>query len=364
MNPIVPKTVQAELVEALPFSFTATPEVSAALRQAQDERIVGGGLQEIPAFAGMTEKETGPRSPAFAGAGKCGVTSEGEGAAAFQFEPGHTPIFSPQAQAKFLDNLSVGGNVRHACKLARVSPQTAYRARRKSAQLAALWDAALLSARGHAEEVLATRALEGTEESVFYHGEEVATRIRYSDRLLLAHLGRLDRLAERAEVSAALHEFDDAVEALQRGEALPEILPQANSLQDSVPSVPSCRTPEEISEDERLDAMHAARPEGALKPYQLGHSIDETGEIEALQLEAFEAGVPEWWLIIDEHALDRALEAGLAAMEGEGVSCASQEESCDETCNDGERRFGAGAGGDWAAERGDIRQDSGHRRGE
>jgi hypothetical protein len=30
-----------------------------------------------------------------------------------------------------------------------------------------------------------------------------------------------------------------------------------------------------------------------------------------LQLEAFEAGVPEWWLIIDEDALDRALEEGL-----------------------------------------------------
>ncbi|NNK46804.1 MAG: hypothetical protein HKP43_09320, partial [Altererythrobacter sp.] len=51
-------------------------------------------------------------------------------------------------------------------------------------------------------------------------------------------------------------------------------------------------------------------------------------------------------LLIDEDALDRALHAGLAAMEGEGVSCASQEESCDETCNDGERRFGAGTGGE------------------
>ena len=233
----------------------------------------------------------------------------------------HT-IFSPQAQAKFLDHLSTNGNVRLACKAAGVSAQTAYRARRKSLALAQSWDAALLSARTHAETVLAERALSGTEESVFYHGEEVATRIRYDSRLLLVHLARLDRLEERAEVTAALAGLDDAIEALERGEELAEIgtgdswAPASAGAQelplDSVPCVPSCRAPEEICEDERLDAMHAARPEGALKPYQLGNSMDETGEIEALQLEAFEAGVPEWWLIIDEDALDRALGEGLA----------------------------------------------------
>ena len=139
----------------------------------------------------------------------------------------HQPIFSPPAQGAFLEHLSTKGNVRLACRAARVSPQTAYRARRRTPAFAALWDAALLSARAHAEDVLADRALDGWEEAVFYHGEEVARRRRYSDRLLLAHLARLDRLAERDETRAALAALDDALDALARGEALPDGLPPA-----------------------------------------------------------------------------------------------------------------------------------------
>src|SRR3546814_3125124 len=93
-----------------------------------------------------------------------------------EFTPGPTPILTPPRQAAFLENLMVWGNARLACKAAAVSPQTAYRERRRSPAFAALWDAALLSARQHAEEVLADRALSGVEEAVFYHGEEVARR--------------------------------------------------------------------------------------------------------------------------------------------------------------------------------------------
>uniref|UniRef100_UPI003D052CDA hypothetical protein n=1 Tax=Altererythrobacter sp. TaxID=1872480 RepID=UPI003D052CDA len=137
------------------------------------------------------------------------------------------PIFSPRSQSTFLENLSLNGNVRLACRAAGVSAQTAYRARRASPAFTALWDAALLSARAHAEEVLADRALNGVEEAVFYHGEEVATRRRYSDRLLLAHLARLDRLAERAEVTSALSALDDVIAALGRGEELGERIPES-----------------------------------------------------------------------------------------------------------------------------------------
>ncbi|RGP40939.1 hypothetical protein BPTFM16_01234 [Altererythrobacter insulae] len=302
----------------------------------------------------------------------------------YEYRPGHTPVFSPQAQGAFLDNLSINGNVRNACKVARVSPQTAYRARRQSPALAQLWDAALLSARDRAEEVLADRAMKGTEESVFYHGEEVATRIRYDSRLLLAHLARLDRLAERAEVSAALTQMDDAVDALKRGEELPE-----NLALDSVPSVPSCREPssssaavgqtitsssghrpqvaeggrphkDAVGHEQRLSAMEAARPEDALKPHQLGSSIEETGAIEALQLDAFEVGLPEWWLITSEEALEAALthalkqrsgraeDAQLAVYGGEGVSCAPEREGDDDTHwhDDGGDRADAGPADD------------------
>ena len=89
-------------------------------------------------------------------------------------------VFSPRRQAEFLASLQLFGNVRLACRAARISAQTAYRQRRA-------WDAALLAARAHAEATLADRALNGVEEAVFYHGEEVARRRRYDSRLLLAH---------------------------------------------------------------------------------------------------------------------------------------------------------------------------------
>lgn len=99
---------------------------------------------------------------------------------------GHT-IFGPKSQAEFLASLQLFGNVRLACRAARVSAQTAYRRRRASPALARAWDAALLAARAHAEATLADRVLNGVEEAVFYHGEEVARRRRYDSRLLLAH---------------------------------------------------------------------------------------------------------------------------------------------------------------------------------
>ncbi len=148
--------------------------------------------QEVPAFAGTREGTT----PA-------------------------TTIFTPRRRAKFCDHLANHGNVRLAAKAAGVSPQTAYRARRSCADLAACWDAALVLARDVAEQVLADRALNGVEEAVFYHGEEVARRRRYDSRLLLAHLARLDRQAEREEAQALAGQFDDALVKLEAGEALP-----------------------------------------------------------------------------------------------------------------------------------------------
>ena len=256
----------------------------------------------------------------------------------------HT-IFSPRAQGDFLENLSTNGNVRLACRAARVSPQTAYRARRRHSTFARAWDAALLSARSHAEEVLADRALNGWEEAVFYHGEEIATRRRYSDRLLLAHLARLDRLEERAEVTGTLPLLDDQIDALRRGEGLdasPFVLRQAqhergsahSSAQgergrtkksahaepvevcaedameiadkDTVPCVPSSRTlPDNLpSLDERLEAMDAARPHGEQLPHQLG----DADEVEWLQLAAFESGIDQWWLIHTPETLEKVLE--------------------------------------------------------
>lgn len=129
--------------------------------------------------------------------------------------------FTREVQVVFLEALAVVGSVRSAARKARVSHQTVYRARRACADFRRCWEAAQLQALARAEDVLACRAIDGVEETVFYHGEEVAKRRRYDGRLLLAHIGRLDRLSERAEVRALSEEFDAAMAAFGAGEALP-----------------------------------------------------------------------------------------------------------------------------------------------
>lgn len=129
--------------------------------------------------------------------------------------------FDRAAQAIFCEQLSVHGNVRLAARAAGVHHATVYRMRRACPRFDQLWQAALVLARSHAEEVLADRALNGVEEKVFYHGEEVATRVRYDSRLLLAHLGRLDRLAHNRRVSDAAMFFDHLLDELREEEEFP-----------------------------------------------------------------------------------------------------------------------------------------------
>ncbi len=257
--------------------------------------------------------------------------------------PGRPPYLTPDKQAAFCNSLSHHGNVRLACRALGISSQTAYRARRAYPAMRACWDAALLLAREAVEEVLADRALHGVEEAVYYHGEEVARRRRYDSRLLLAHLARLDARAARQRVcsgcgSPAVDEgnFDAALERLGEGahfapgqcsmcsiiaddpaaEAAAEAASEAGEAGESVPpKVPPC--PDcggqclLLDEDpdarltqadcmwlgNRLERMHDARPRGALAPHALATRDVTAWDIEVAQLEAFEAGEDEWWLV-------------------------------------------------------------------
>ncbi|WP_066531970.1 hypothetical protein [Erythrobacter sp. CCH5-A1] len=125
------------------------------------------------------------------------------------------PDVAPEAQARFVEVLAQWGNVRAAAAQAGVSRAHLYRMRRASPEFRRMWDAALVLARPQVEEVLADRALNGVAETVYYHGEEVATRTRFDTRLLLAHLGRLDRVEDTQGVRAAVLDFDERVEALR-----------------------------------------------------------------------------------------------------------------------------------------------------
>lgn len=107
----------------------------------------------------------------------------------------HT-AWDPARKVRFLDHLAGKGDVRAACAAVGMSRTSAYLLRRRDGLFAQGWAAALVLARAHVEEVLATRALDGIEEAVWFRGECVGTRRRFDTRLLLAHLGRLDRAAQ------------------------------------------------------------------------------------------------------------------------------------------------------------------------
>src|SRR5690554_6945305 len=137
--------------------------------------------------------------------------------------------WTTERKLRFLDHLAASGNVRAACRRVGLSPEAAYRLRRRDDLFSRGWVLALALAQTHAEQVLADRAIEGVEEPIYYRGELVGTRRRYDTRLLLAHLARLDKLVEENQASADFGRFDELL-ALIAGERAPEELMGASDL--------------------------------------------------------------------------------------------------------------------------------------
>lgn len=89
----------------------------------------------------------------------------------------------------FLRHLASGRTVADACEAAELAWSTLYYWRRSDDVFRAEWD----KAARHGEDALAARfdsalvrrAVDGVEEKVFHAGEEVGTRTRYSDPLLM-----------------------------------------------------------------------------------------------------------------------------------------------------------------------------------
>jgi hypothetical protein len=134
---------------------------------------------------------------------------------------GCSAVFTTERRVRFLDHLAFKGNVRAAAALVAVSHETVYRKRRQDAGFAALWDAALVHARTYNESVLASRALDGVEAPVYYHGEIAGYRIVHDPRLLLAHIARLDRHVEARPEAVALADRFDELLAAHAGHAPP-----------------------------------------------------------------------------------------------------------------------------------------------
>ncbi|PEQ13899.1 hypothetical protein B2G71_06245 [Novosphingobium sp. PC22D] len=153
-----------------------------------------------------------------------------------------------------------------------MSFQSAYLARRRDALFAQGWAAALVLAREHAAQVLATRAFEGVEEEIWYRGELVGTRRRFDARLLPAHLARLDRLADETCAGELAARFDDVV-AQVAGVTLDEGMLDPRAPEGSAERVvPMARddyafeAAERVDREVRKDYYRAAAEAEALDP--------------------------------------------------------------------------------------------------
>jgi len=131
--------------------------------------------------------------------------------------------WTPERRGRFLDCLAGEGNVQLACRAVGLSPEAAYRLKRREPLFARAWAAALLLARDASEQVIADRAIDGIEENVWYRGELLETRRKYDTRLLLAHMARLDKLVDDKGASADAARFDELV-ACVAGYAPAELL--------------------------------------------------------------------------------------------------------------------------------------------
>ncbi|WP_338445041.1 hypothetical protein V5F89_07505 [Pelagerythrobacter marensis] len=158
----------------------------------------------------------------------------------------HSRVFDRARQVRFLDALATCGEVRAAAARVGVSRETVYRTRRRDPDFRRLWEAALIHARAQAESELATRALHGVEVPVFVRGEHVATWRRHDARLLLAHLGRLDRRVEEDHAAAARADRFDELLAGLAGHAPPA------DLADDLAGAARARDPYTVAAQENL----------------------------------------------------------------------------------------------------------------
>jgi hypothetical protein len=102
--------------------------------------------------------------------------------------------WTEEKQRRFIEVLADTGQVRLACAAVKLSRESAYKLRRATGgeAFAAAWDAARLHAVHAIEDVAFERAIEGTEMPLFNRdGEQIATRSKYNDRLLMFLLRHL-----------------------------------------------------------------------------------------------------------------------------------------------------------------------------
>lgn len=125
--------------------------------------------------------------------------------------------WTPEARARFLEMLSLDGNVRCAARNAGFSHTSAYAEKRRNADFHRAWEAALMLARDCVEQVLYDRAIHGIEEAISYQGEITATRVRHHPQLLIALLARLDQRVNNDDSQRGAARFAQVIDTIASG---------------------------------------------------------------------------------------------------------------------------------------------------
>lgn len=148
--------------------------------------------QRDPDFAARWAEAVAAQQRAFLAEQAARLDADGDGGAAEDrlFDGRERGGWDANARARFLRALARTGCVIEACAVAAVSKRAAYALRQRSPRFAAAWKRALDAEPPRSIEAAAyERAVEGWLEPVFFQGEVVGHRRRYSDsalRLLLA----------------------------------------------------------------------------------------------------------------------------------------------------------------------------------
>ena len=214
--------------------------------------------------------------------------------------PSPQPSWTPEKQREFLEALARCGSVKAAAAYVGMSREGAYRLRRRP------------------EGCAFDRAWDGWTEAVWYHGEEVGERTRFSPGLLLAALARLDAKAEGIDMAGeaarvAAADFETMVEAIGEGDDCAAMLAQQDETARARRTFESRSSRSEPSDEELLaqlemcqqrDLIFRTPPEDIdtsdLDPYQAAN-WDELQWARAERSGMM--GEPDFWAKVDPEGI-------------------------------------------------------------
>jgi hypothetical protein len=181
-----------------------------------------------------------------------------------------------ECKVTFCEVLAITGRVIEALDAVNKSANTAYAQRRRDPLFAAAWELALTEARHRLADALLTRAFDGTH--VVTNGPDGACtghRVLHDNRLALALLRRLDRLAETGRTTALPRPALAGAGAAPAAAERPTFTAALAALR-AAPDLPD--EPETHETHMRRYPLANARIDGEVRPHPIDRAPPHTGD--------------------------------------------------------------------------------------